>query len=113
MRTRGLSDLRTATTSRIHAKPPQKGTEYLNLYLLDKESQRLDQELAGLEHRQKRIHIHQADIRKAMAKAEEDARRERQPRTQPEAIESLPSGGYRTTNCAVSQPQWKKMPVGY
>lgn len=106
MRTRGLSDLRTATTSRIHAKPPQKGTEYLNLYLLDKESQRLDQELAGLEHRQKRIHIHQADIRKAMAKAEEEARRERRPGMQTEAKENLPSGERRP-------PQWKKMAVGY
>jgi hypothetical protein len=106
LRTRGLSDLRTATTSRIHAKPPQKGTEHLNLYLLDKESQRLEQELAALEHRQKRIHVHQADIRKAMAKAEEEARREHQPGFQTEAMDNLPSGERRL-------PQWKKMSVGY
>jgi len=64
---RGLSDLRTATTSRIHAKPPQKGAEYLNLYLLDKESQRLGTELSVLEHRRKRIQAHLMEIRKAMA----------------------------------------------
>lgn len=106
MRTRGLSDLRTATTSRIHAKPPQKGTEYLNLYLLDKESQRLGQELAGLEHRQKRIHIHMADIRKAMAKAEEEARRGRRPAIQLEATETK-------LGMDRKQPQWKKLPVNY
>ena len=106
MRTRGLSDLRTATTSRIHAKPPQKGTEYLNLYLLDKETKRLEQEMAGLEHRQKRIHLHLADIRKATAKAQEEARQDRRPGIQPEAMETLPSGERRP-------PQWKKMAVGY
>ena len=73
MPARGLSDLRTATTSRIHAKPPQKGAEYLNLYLLDKEAQRLEVELGVLEHRRKRIQVHLEEIRKAMANLRDGA----------------------------------------
>ncbi|MDP2727411.1 MAG: hypothetical protein Q8P59_07685 [Dehalococcoidia bacterium] len=106
MRARGLSDLRTATTSRIHAKPPQKGTEYLNLYLLDKESQRLEQELAGLDHRQKRIQTHLAEIHKAMTKVGEDAQQEHPTLLQTPAGNTCAGRDYR-------QRQWKKMPVDY
>lgn len=106
MRARGLSDLRTATTSRLHAKPPQKGTEYLNLYLLDKEAQRLEQELAGIEHRQKRIYAHLSEIRQAMAKVGEGALQERSLLTAAEPALFSSSRGPR-------QPQWKKLPVDY
>lgn len=106
MRTRGLSDLRTATTSRLHAKPPQKGTEYLNLYLLDKEAQRLEQELAGLEHRRKRIMAHLAEIRKAMGKVHEGALQERLLPAEVVATEPPDKRAGR-------QPQWKKMPLDY
>ena len=41
---RGLSDLRTASTGHIHCKPHPKGTTYLDLFLLNKEKERLEKE---------------------------------------------------------------------
>ena len=109
MRARGLSDLRTATSSRLHAKPPQKGAEYLNLYLLDKESQRLETELAGLEHRRKRIQAHLEEIRKAMGKAHQGAQGAQQERLFPSSV--LVPPGPDKGGC--HHPQWKKMAVDY
>ena len=107
MPARGLSDLRTATTSRIHAKPPQKGAEYLNLYLLDKESQRLGTELGVLDHRRKRIQAHLEEIRKAMATVGAGpSRPERVLISEAAVLESpLERGGQ-------NRP-WKKMSVDY
>lgn len=106
VRSKGLSDLRTATTSRIHAKPPQKGTEYLNLYLLDKEAQRLVEELAGLEHRRKRIQSHLAEIRKTMAQVEGGAQHDR--------ILAPQSAPLRSSSEQHHQHlQWKKLAVDY
>ena len=65
---KGLSDLRTAIASRVHSKPPQKGTTHLDLYLLDMEKRRLEKELALLERRRQRIQGHVAEIAEAMAK---------------------------------------------
>jgi hypothetical protein len=76
---RGLGDLRTAITSRIHAKPPRKGTAHLDLYLLDMERQRLEKELARLERRRERIQGHLAEIAKAMAKLGQEATSEQEP----------------------------------
>lgn len=106
MRNKGLSDLRTATTARIHAKPPQKGAEYLNLYLLDKEGQRLEQELAGLEHRQSRILAHMAEIRQAMARVQEGALNEHIPVSQAAPLGASIEKGNR-------RQQWKKISVDY
>ncbi|MDP2663687.1 MAG: hypothetical protein Q8R28_23470, partial [Dehalococcoidia bacterium] len=104
---RGLSDLRTATTSRVHAKPPQKGAEYLNLYLLDKESQRLEAELGVLDHRRKRIQAHLEEIRKAMATVGAGApRAERVLISEGAALES-PMDRDR------QRGPWKKMSVDY
>ena len=52
---RGLSDLRTATSRHVRAIPPQKGTSYLELYLLNMERQRLASELARIDHRRGQI----------------------------------------------------------
>ncbi|MDP2659213.1 MAG: hypothetical protein Q8R28_00590 [Dehalococcoidia bacterium] len=107
MPARGLSDLRTATTSRIHAKPPQKGAEHLNLYLLDKEAQRLEAELGVLEHRRKRIQAHLEGIRKAVATVGAGApRAERVLISEGVILESpIERGGQHRP--------WKKMSVEY
>ena len=52
---KGLRHIKTATTRRIAAKPPQSGTAHLDMYLLGKERQRLEQELAHLDDRRIRI----------------------------------------------------------
>jgi len=108
---KGLSDLRTAITTRVHAKPPQKGTAHLDLYLLGKEKQRLEQELARLEQRQRRIQVHLAEIRQAMATLEQETERERSPEDPSVDIgagekQPAPASQY-------SQRRWKKMTVDY
>lgn len=100
---RGLSDLRTAITGRVHSKPPQKGATHLDLYLLDMEKQRLEQELALLERRRARIQEHLAEVAKAMAKlGGEGAAQE--PTAGQEPAASSPEEKGR---------QWKKMVLDY
>ena len=108
---KGLSDLRTAITTRVHAKPPQKGTAHLDLYLLGKEKQRLEKELARLEQRQGRIQVHLAEIRQAMATLEQETEQERSsedPSTEIGIVEKhlAPASQY-------GQQRWKKMTVDY
>ncbi len=73
---KGLSELRTAITSRVHAKPARKGTAHLDLYLLSMEKQRLETELARLEQRRRHIHEHLVEINQAMSALEEEAKKE-------------------------------------
>ncbi|MDP2952167.1 MAG: hypothetical protein Q8O76_02475, partial [Chloroflexota bacterium] len=108
---KGLSDLRTAITTRVHAKPPQKGTAHLDLYLLGKEKQRLEKDLAGLEQRQRRIQVHLAEIRQAMGKLEHETKREESsenPSTDLGAGEKQPAPASQ-----YSARRWKKMTVDY
>ena len=65
-RAKGLSDLRTVTTHHISSKPQRKGTTYLDLFALSMERQRLEQELAGIERRRKRIFDRLADVQESM-----------------------------------------------
>jgi len=65
---RGLRDLRTASTVHIHCKPHPKGTAHLDLFLLNKEKERLERKQMMLEHQQRCIRERVADIDKAMQK---------------------------------------------
>ena len=108
---KGLGDLRTAITNRVHAKPPQKGTAHLDLYLLSKEKQRLEKELTRMEQRQRRIQEHLTEIRQMMSTLEQEAERERSPDNPSTDLvggkeESAPASQY-------SQRQWKKMTFEY
>jgi hypothetical protein len=52
---KGLGHLPTATTKRMRARPPQRGTAHLDMYLISTEQRRLEEELAHLEERQRRV----------------------------------------------------------
>ena len=108
--TKSLGDIRTATSHHITAKPPLKGTAYLDLYLLDKEKQRLEQELALVQKRQGRINGRLAEIRKSMEKVKEAAQQEQaaqsslaNPATGQQAASIQEHGGR----------QWKRLAVDY
>ena len=108
---KGLGDLRTAITTRVHSKPPQKGTAHLDLYLLSKEKQRLEKELTRLEQRQRRIQEHLVEIRQAMGTLEQEAERERSPDNPSAELgagdkQQVPASQY-------SQRRWKKMTLDY
>ena len=108
---KGLGDLRTAITTRVHAKPPQKGTTHLDLYLLSKEKQRLEKELARLEQRQGRIQEHLAELREKMGTLEQEANQEGSSDNPSTDIgdgekQPAPATQYR-------QGRWKKMTLDY
>jgi hypothetical protein len=107
---KGLSALRTATTHHVASKPPRKGTTYLDLFALSMEKQRLEQELAGIERRRKRVFERLAEVRSSMDKLVNAAGQEKAAESsslKPGADQQLAPG---------EQPrgrQWKKMPVDY
>ncbi len=68
VKVKGLRNLKTAITKRVHNKPPQSGTSHLNMYLLSKEKQRLEQELAYLSERREIILGRIGEIREALIK---------------------------------------------
>jgi len=107
---KGLSDLRTATTHHVAAKPPRKGTTYLDLYSLSMEKQRLETELSRLEKRQKRIRERLWEIQKAMGKLNEAAQREQ---TAQNSSAKPEAGQQVMSNKQHGERQWKKMPVEY
>jgi hypothetical protein len=109
-RAKGLSDLRTATTHHIPAKPPRKGMTYLDLFSLSMERQRLEQELAGIERRRKRICDRLAEVQNAMEKLVNSAQQEKAA----QSSSAKPAADQQVAS--IQQPrgrQWKKMPVGY
>jgi len=110
VRARGLDELRTVTTHHIAAKPPRKGTTYLDLFALSMERQRLEQELVGIERRRKRIFNRLADVQSAMEKLVNEVQAEKA------AQDSSAKPGVDSQLAANEQPggrQWKKMTVNY
>jgi len=108
--TRSLGDIRTATSHHITAKPPLKGTTYLDLYLLDKEKQRLEKQLFCMGQRQRRISERLSEIRKGMEKMAEAAQEEQK------VNQPLATVAARGKVEPVMQPegrQWKNMVMGY
>lgn len=109
VRAKGLGDLRTVTTHHIPAKPPRKGTTYLDLFALSMEKQRLEQELAGVERRRQRILNRLAEVGGSMEKLVEAAREEKAA-----AGVSADHGAHQ--QAASERPgmrQWKKMNIEY
>ena len=107
---KGLSELRTATTHHIAAKPPRKGTDYLDLYALSMEKQRLETELARLEKRQKRVYERVAEIHKGMERLLEAAARIKEASSSPMSSTRGQETGASQQN---DRSQWKRIPVDY
>ncbi len=108
-RAKGLGELRTVTTHHITAKPPRKGTTYLDVFVLSMERQRLEQELVSIERRRKRILNRLGDAQSAMEKLVNEAQQEQTTRSS--SAEPVP------VIQSVKEPSraqaWKKMTVDY
>jgi len=65
--TKSLRDMRTTISTHARSVPRQKGSTYLEVYLLDKEKQRLQTELEMLGKRQARLQERVEEIGKAAA----------------------------------------------
>ncbi len=61
---KSLADIRTTISAHLRSTPRLKGSTYLEVYLLDKEKQRLEAELAYMGKRRGRIEARVAEIRK-------------------------------------------------
>ena len=108
-RVKGLGELRTVTTHHITAKPPRKGTTYLDIFVLSMERQRLEQELVSVERRRKRILNRLAEAQSSMEKLMNDV--------SPEKTEESSSAEPVPVIQSVKEPSraqaWKRMTVNY
>lgn len=110
-RARGLSDLRTAISHHIRSNPPQKSTTHLELYLLDKERQRLETELSHLWHRQGRIDERLGEIRRARESLERAAADGEARGGDPALASTDPNGPGRDSG--PGSGKWRRMTVEY
>ena len=65
---RTLADVRTSISTHGRAAPRRAGSAHLEAYLMDREKQRLETELAALAKRQRRIAGRLGEIQQAMEK---------------------------------------------
>ena len=73
---KGVQDIRTGISKRIRSMPNRQDKYYLDLYLLQKEQQRLTQEARGIRNRQRRVRERIAESRREVATQEEKALQE-------------------------------------
>jgi len=108
---KGLGNIRTALSTRLHAKPAQKGTAHRDLYILGNEKKRLEKEVTRLERQQKRVREHLAEVCQAIEGLEKEAQLEGS--SQMGSIDL--AGGKKEPAPAsqYSQRQWKKMTFEY
>jgi len=52
---RTVSDIKTAVRAKVHSKPRVRGSEFLEMFILEKNKARLEQERAYVEKRQELI----------------------------------------------------------
>ena len=104
---RGLRDLRTASSAHIHCRPHPKGTTHLDLFLLNKEKERLETKQMMLGHQQRIIHERVADIDKAMEKLKN--------RNEPEGTTDAGDNGDNphANDKKLLEGKWKKMSLRY
>ena len=109
---KGLGNLQTATTKRLRARPPQRGTAHLDMYLVSTEKRRLEEELAHLEDRGKRL-------RERLTGSQEELARLRQVAQEEEADERSDYDGGKTMDIPPQSPPgqaqrpWRTMPLEY
>ena len=109
-RIRSLRHIPTTTTRHIAAKPPQSGTVHLDMYLLDMERQRLEQELAHLDDRRGRISERIGRIINDLAALRQVAEQAGTCGTgQGAAAGTIATPLPR----AQAQPRWKTLAIGY
>jgi hypothetical protein len=109
---KGLSKLNTVVTKHIRARPPQHGTSYLDMYLLNMEKQRLEQEMAHLDERRGRIQERLAAARVDIMRLQEVAQRE-EANTMSNVVASEAVANQARSASRYAQSGWKTMPLEY
>lgn len=96
---KSLGDMRTTISTHARSTPRQQGSTYLEVYLLDKERQRLETELAMLAKRQRRVEARLGEIRQAVE------------RLKAQATDGPP--GAKAKPSPLSPGRWRSLAVGY
>ncbi len=109
---KNLGDMRTTISTHARSTPRLKGSTYLEVYLLDKERQRLETEREMLAKRQQRIEARLEEIRQATAlllgKVEQSSV---PPAPLPPGAEE--SGVRSARGKAADVQQWKTLAISY
>jgi len=111
MKSKSLRDLNTTTTKHIHARPPQRGVAYLEMYLLGIEKQRLQQEMTNLDQRQGRIKKRLMEIREELAQLRQVAQQEADKMSDGVGAEAMANPARPSPGQA--QPRWKTISLEY
>lgn len=99
---KSLGDMRTTISTHARSAPRQQGSTYLEVYLLDKERQRLETELSMLAKRQRRVEARLGEISKAVE------------RLKAQAPDSPPGAEAKAGALVPPVPgRWRSLTVGY
>lgn len=108
---KGLGSLRTATTTHLRAKPPQEGTEYLELYLAKNEEKRLVKLMQTWEKQRNRAQERHQAVGRSIVKLEQEVGLDKMPS---QGAPSKPGAGDGQAPAPdYTQRQWKRMPLDY
>ncbi|MBI2881043.1 MAG: hypothetical protein HYY21_05615 [Candidatus Tectomicrobia bacterium] len=110
-RAKGLGHLPTVTSKHIRATPAQRGTAYLDMYLLDTEERRLEQEMAHLEERRRRNQRRRTEIREKMTLLRGLAQQEEV--GLPPGGASPAAGAEKAESTPAAKPRWRTLPAAY
>jgi len=70
---KGVQDIKTGISKRVRSMPRRDDRYYLDLYLLQKEQERLKKEVGWVDKRGKRVQERTADVQQEIAAQEEKA----------------------------------------
>ena len=108
---KSLGDVRTHISTHARSAPRRKGATYLEVYLLDKERQRLETELTALSRHRSRIEPRLQEIRASLGNLVRKAQEEGSLKPGPAAS---PSEEKPRPKARGSHPQeWTTIPVEY
>ena len=105
--TRGLHVLRTLHSTKKRSIPRIQSSSYLDLYMLEKEKERLLKECEKLNMRDTAVKKRLDEIERDMKKMQEA-----ETRVKPSVVSSKPSGQTFTEKQGVKK-EWKKMSLSY
>ena len=108
---RSLGDVKTNISTHARSTPRRKGTAYLEVYLLERERQRLETELAVLSKRRGRIEPRLQEIRASVQNLVRKAQEEESGKSDPPA--SPPGEGAAARARGSKGRDWTKMPIEY
>ena len=104
---KSLGDTKTGISAHVRSAPRREGSTFLEVFLLDKERQRLEMEMAMLNKRQRRIMGRLAEIRD-----EVDKRIGQSASGEPLAAR-LSADGSASDRVAPKRGQWRQMTIEY